>query len=35
VSIIRVDSKDDAVRWALRFAEADPGTEIDILELAD
>ncbi|MEU4390264.1 YciI family protein [Kribbella sp. NPDC023855] len=35
VSIIRVDSKDDAVRWALRFADADPGTEIDILELAD
>jgi hypothetical protein len=34
VSIIRVDSKEEAVRWALRFAEADPGTEIDILELA-
>ncbi len=34
VSIIRVDSKEDAVRWALRFADADPGTEIDILELA-
>jgi hypothetical protein len=35
VSIIRVDTKADAIRWALRFAEADPGTEIDILELAD
>ena len=34
VSIIRVDTKADAVRWALRFAEADPGTEIQILELA-
>ena len=35
LSIIRVDTKADAVRWALRFAEADPGTEITILELAD
>ena len=35
VSVIRVDSKEEAVRWALRFAAADPGTEIDILELAD
>jgi hypothetical protein len=35
VSIIRVDSKDEAVRWALRFAAADPGTEITILEIAD
>jgi len=35
VSIIRVDSKDEAVGWALRFAEADPGTEITILEVAD
>jgi hypothetical protein len=35
VSVIRVDSKDEAVRWALRFAEADPGTEIEILELAE
>ena len=34
VSVIRVDSKEEAVRWALRFAEADPGTEIQILELA-
>ncbi|TDD42244.1 hypothetical protein E1263_42275 [Kribbella antibiotica] len=34
LSIIRVDSKEDAVRWALRFAEADPYTEIDILEIA-
>ncbi|ADB29835.1 YCII-related protein [Kribbella flavida DSM 17836] len=35
LSIIRVESRDEAVGWALRFAEADPGTEIDILELAD
>jgi hypothetical protein len=35
VSIIRVDSKDEAVRWALRFAAADPGTEINIFEIAD
>jgi hypothetical protein len=35
VSIIRVDSKDEAIHWALRFAEADPHTPIDILELAD
>ncbi|TQJ19640.1 YciI family protein [Kribbella jejuensis] len=35
VSIIRVDSKEEAVRWALRFAEADPYTPIDILEVAD
>jgi hypothetical protein len=35
VSIIRVTSKEEAVRWALRFAEADPGTEIDIFEIAD
>jgi hypothetical protein len=34
VSVIRVDSKAEAVRWALRFAEADPGTEIQILEIA-
>ncbi|MEV0803629.1 hypothetical protein E0H73_28405 [Kribbella pittospori] len=34
VSIIRVDSKQEAVQWALRFAEADPNTPIDILELA-
>jgi hypothetical protein len=34
LSIIQVSSKDEAVRWALRFAEADPGTEIDILEIA-
>jgi hypothetical protein len=34
LSVIQVASKDDAVRWALRFAEADPGTEIDILEVA-
>jgi hypothetical protein len=34
VSIIRVDSKEEAVSWALRFAEADPGTEIDIFEIA-
>ena len=32
--LVRVDSKEEAVRWALRFAEADPGTEISILELA-
>ncbi len=35
VSIIRVETKDEAVHWALRFAEADPNTPIDILELAD
>ncbi|MEV8376664.1 YciI family protein [Kribbella sp. NPDC056861] len=35
VSIIRVESKDVAVGWALRFADADPGTEIEILEIAD
>ncbi|MEV6283212.1 YciI family protein [Kribbella sp. NPDC051770] len=35
LSIIRVASKEEAVRWALRFAEVDPGTEIDILQLAD
>jgi hypothetical protein len=34
MSIIRVDSKDEAIRWALRFAEADPHTPIDILEIA-
>ncbi len=34
LSIIRVDSKQDAIHWALRFAEADPHTEIDILEIA-
>jgi hypothetical protein len=34
VSIIRVDTKEEAVQWALRFAEADPYTEIDILEVA-
>jgi len=34
VSIIRVDSKEEAVQWALRFAEADPNTPIDILEIA-
>lgn len=34
VSVIRVESKEEAVRWALRFAEADPGTEIDIFEIA-
>ena len=34
VAIIRVDSKQEAVQWALRFAEADPDTPIDILELA-
>ena len=34
VSIIRVDSKEEAVQWALRFAEADPYTPIDILEIA-
>jgi hypothetical protein len=34
VSVIRVESKEEAVRWALRFAEADPGTEISILEIA-
>ncbi|HET6985626.1 MAG TPA: YciI family protein [Kribbella sp.] len=34
VSIIRVDSKEEAVHWALRFAEADPNTPIDILEIA-
>jgi len=34
VSIIRVDSKQEAVDWALRFADADPGTEIDIFEIA-
>jgi hypothetical protein len=35
LSIIRVTSRDEAVQWALRFAEVDPGTEIDILQLAD
>ena len=35
VSIIRVETKAEAVHWALRFAEADPNTPIDILELAD
>ncbi|MFI6678603.1 YciI family protein [Kribbella sp. NPDC050470] len=35
VSIIRVESKAEAVQWALKFAEADPNTPIDILELAD
>jgi len=35
LSIIRVDSKDEAIHWALRFAEADPNTPIDILEIAD
>jgi hypothetical protein len=35
LSIIRVNSKAEAVNWALRFAEVDPGTEIDILQLAD
>ena len=34
VSIIRVESKEEAVQWALRFAEADPNTPIDILEIA-
>ena len=34
VSIIRVDTKEEAVQWALRFAEADPNTPIDILEIA-
>ena len=34
VSIIRVDSKEEAVQWALRFAGADPNTPIDILEIA-
>jgi hypothetical protein len=34
VSMIQVPSKDEAIRWALRFADADPGTEIDILEIA-
>ena len=34
VSIIRVETKAEAVHWALRFAEADPNTPIDILELA-
>ncbi|HEU4946792.1 MAG TPA: YciI family protein [Kribbella sp.] len=34
VSMIQVASKAEAVRWALRFAEADPGTEIDIFEIA-
>ena len=34
VSIIRVDSKEEAVQWALRLAEADPNTPIDILEIA-
>ncbi len=34
VSVIRVDSKQEAIDWALRFAEADPGTEIDIVEIA-
>ena len=34
VSVIQVPSKDEAIRWALRFADADPGTEIDILEIA-
>jgi hypothetical protein len=34
LSIIRVDSKDEAIKWALRFAEADPNTPIDILEIA-
>jgi hypothetical protein len=34
ISAIRVDSKEEAIRWALRFADADPGTEIDILEIA-
>ncbi|MGC4940450.1 YciI family protein [Kribbella sp. DT2] len=35
LSIIRVASKEEAVQWALRFAEADPGTEIDILQIAE
>lgn len=35
LSIIRVASRDEAIQWALRFAEVDPGTEIDILQLAD
>lgn len=35
LSVIRVESKDEAIQWALRFADADPGTEIIILELAD
>ena len=34
VSIIEVESKDEALRWALRFADADPGTEIDIFQVA-
>ncbi|HZX01573.1 YciI family protein [Kribbella sp.] len=34
VSIIRVDTKEEAIHWALRFAEADPHTPIDILEIA-
>jgi hypothetical protein len=34
VSMIQVPSKDEAIRWALRFADADPGTEIDIFEIA-
>ncbi len=34
VSVIRVESKEEAIGWALRFAEADPGTEIDIVEVA-
>jgi len=34
VSLIQVETKDEAVRWALRFAEADPGTEIDIFQIA-
>ncbi|MGW6278821.1 YciI family protein [Kribbella sp. NPDC055071] len=34
LSIIRVDSKEEAIQWALRFAAADPNTPIDILEIA-
>jgi hypothetical protein len=34
LSIIRVDSKEEAIQWALRFAAADPHTPIDILEIA-
>lgn len=35
ISMIDVGSKDEAVGWALRFAEIDPGTEIQILRVTD
>lgn len=35
ISMIEVASKEEAVAWALRFAEIDPGTEIQILRVTE